>query len=193
MITSVCLTAPVSFEFNSLLCQRIPSVVSLRPDHGARPWGRATQEKPWGRVTQERPVSVAEMVGALRASGMPISAIAEAVRVERKTVYAWLNGVEARGDRLARIETLYRLLLQEEQGSLKWFYQYWDRTLSDGFTLRQALSAEQIEPARVQAALEALRPAVSRAMGAERRRAATQREEGPPGLLNLYLDTSVRG
>jgi hypothetical protein len=182
MIASFALRAP-EFVSNSFLGQRIPSVMSPKHDH---------RVSPWSRRAHELPLSATQMIEALKALGMPISAIAETVRVERKTVYAWLNGVAARSEKMTRIETLYRLLSAEEPGSLKWFYQYWDRTLADGLTLREALRSEQIDPERVRTALEALRPAVSRAMEAERKRAPAHREEGPPGLLNLYLDASAR-
>jgi hypothetical protein len=48
--------------------------------------------------------TVQDMVVSLRDNGLPISAIAEIAKVERKTVYSWLDGTDVRETNAARVE-----------------------------------------------------------------------------------------
>jgi hypothetical protein len=132
------------------------------------------------------------MAQSLKEAGLPVSAIAEMTGVERKTVYAWLDGTEARTAKLNRLEILHGLLGHEEVGALKWFHRYWERPLEGRGTLQQLLTSERIDPDRIRVALEKLRPAVVRAMASERRRAVEGAEEGPVGLMNFFLTATPK-
>lgn len=135
-----------------------------------------------------------EMTHGLKEAGMPISGLADMMGVERKTIYAWLDGTDARSANLGRLETLYGLLSREEPGLLKFLHRQWDRVLDDGVTLHSLLTAEPIDVIQVRAALDALRPGAVRAMERDRRR---EREGlvdgGPPGLANLSLTATLGG
>ena len=48
------------------------------------------------------PATAQEMIADLRQGGIPVSAIAEAMGVERKTIYAWLTGANLIGNKTLR-------------------------------------------------------------------------------------------
>ena len=106
-------------------------------------------------------LSLKDMVTKLRDGGLPIAAIAEVVKVERKTVYGWLDGVEPRELHAKRIETLYRLL-GKYGTDLRSLYRVWNRNLEHGFSIRHFLTAEPISELSVEAALDHLRLAMER-------------------------------
>lgn len=134
------------------------------------------------------PLSAAEMTRGLKEAGLPVSGLADMMGVERKTVYAWLDGSDARNAKLGRLEKLHDLLCREQPGALKWFYRHWDRSLEGGSTLHDLLVADSINGARVRAALDVLRPGVTRSMESDRKRVAEGwTDDGPPGLMNLHL------
>lgn len=127
-------------------------------------------------------VDVQEMVRSLREGGMPVAAIAEVARVERKTVYAWLEGGSAHPERESRLAEIHGLLTRSGMG-LHALWRFSARALPSGATLRQLLAAEALDAASVQAALEELRPAVQR----QARREA-ERLPPKPGARNPVLD-----
>lgn len=105
-----------------------------------------------------------DLVVELRDAGMPMSAIAELVGVQRKTVYSWLNdrivADPCNHDRLSEIATL---LLGEPLGSLKFLPRHWDRQLPDGMgTLKEILKSDPMNKLLARNALDALRPAILR-------------------------------
>lgn len=139
------------------------------------------------QVVAATPLSTVDMARGLKDAGLPVSAIAEIVGVERKSVYAWIDGKEARAGNLSRLEQLHSLFRNEPEGSLKWFHRYWERPL-DETTLRELLTALELDEGRIRAAIAVLRPAVTRALENERKR---EPEAGPPGLMNLHLSAGA--
>jgi hypothetical protein len=128
-----------------------------------------------------------EMVAALKQGGLPIAAISDVLDVERKTVYSWLdNGVEANPANYDRLRTVHALLSGEAPGALRLFHRFWTRAMPAGNSLKEVLTASEIDPRAVCAALDALRPAVTRAMVAERDR-KTLPENSPAASLTLNL------
>lgn len=109
-----------------------------------------------------------EMVQQLRAGGLPVSAIADVVDVERKTVYAWEVGNVPQPANAERLRQLHEVLSGEAEGTLRFLHRLWERRLPDGSTLRSLLLAPEIDVARARTAVEAFRPAAMRAMGASR-------------------------
>ena len=140
-------------------------------------WAQTNRIEPTGSYVHVAPREVAtaalldaqEMVQSLRKAGMPVAAIAEMARVERKTVYAWLDGSDARAERVSRLAEVYGLLLGTGV-DLRALWRVGERPLSAGATLRQLLKAETLDAPSVAAALEELRPAIDRHVQREAKR-----------------------
>jgi hypothetical protein len=104
------------------------------------------------------------MITNLRQGGLPISAMADAMRVERKTIYSWLNGSDIRSANNNRVSKIHALLCGVEDVDLRSLYRFWNADLDDKNTLRSLMTAENIDSSAVRAALNKLRPAALRAM-----------------------------
>jgi hypothetical protein len=127
------------------------------------------------------------MVSALKEGGMPIAAISDVLDVERKTVYSWLDdGVEANPTNYDRLRTVHALLSDEAPGALRLFHRFWNRATLAGGSLKEALTASEIDHNAVCTALDALRPAVNRAMAAEKDK-KIRWENSPAASLTLNL------
>lgn len=110
-----------------------------------------------------RVLSAGEMIKRLKVGGLPISAIADALAVERKTIYSWAEGGFPNPANADRLQQIFDLLGSEPDGHLRYLHRMWERTLPSGGTLRALLLAPQLDVARAKAAVDALRPAVERA------------------------------
>jgi hypothetical protein len=106
-------------------------------------------------------LSVKDMVTHLRDGGLPILAIAEIVKVERKTVYSWLDGVDAREAHARRVETLFEVLAKSKI-DLRSLYRIWNRTLEHGCSIRQMLTADFLSERAIKDALNVLGPALAK-------------------------------
>ena len=102
-----------------------------------------------------------EMVAQLRNGGLPVAAVAEILKVERKTVYAWLGGTYPHQANAARIETLYALL-GDGKVDLRNFYRVWNRKLEHLGSVHDLLTADYLDEPAIRSALEVLRPAIAR-------------------------------
>jgi hypothetical protein len=121
------------------------------------------------------------MIANLRKGGMPVSAIAEAMRVERKTIYAWLSGGDVRKDNLQRVAQVHTLLAGVSGVDTRGVYRFWNTKLDGNKTLRDLMIAGNIDELAVRSALDNLRPAALRAMASERKMS----RQGP---TNAVLD-----
>lgn len=65
----------------------------------------------------------------LKKEGLPISLIAEITFVERKSVYAWLNGGPIQQYNQARLEEIYSLLKKNKIADLRNLYRFWSRVV----------------------------------------------------------------
>jgi len=101
-----------------------------------------------------------DMVARLRGGGLPVAYLADILGVERKTVYAWLDGADPRDANASRIETLYRLL-GDGRLDLRSLHRVWNRRLEHGLTVRELLAAKDISVPAVQDALEMLSSALT--------------------------------
>jgi hypothetical protein len=113
----------------------------------------------WTKRNQEPKLDVLtprQIVLALRDGGMPVSAIAEAMRVERKTIYSWLSGGEVRGANAERAALVYRLLTAMPDIDLLIVYRFWN-TPVEGRTLRGLMCAEKLDEDLATVILERLR------------------------------------
>jgi hypothetical protein len=80
-------------------------------------------------------LTVQDMVMSLRDNGLPISAIAEIAKVERK-IYSWLDGTDVRETNAARVETLFRLL-DAAVIDYRSLHRVWNRNLSHGASVKE--------------------------------------------------------
>jgi hypothetical protein len=112
-----------------------------------------------------------EMIAELRANGLPISAIAEAMRVERKSIYSWLNGGDMRSANTQRTTQVHALLNGVAGVVSRGLYRFWNTPVDSKPTLRELMTAETIDEVATISALNKLRPAALRAMENERKMA----------------------
>ena len=89
-------------------------------------------------------LSAQDIVVEFRDQGMPISAIASMARVERKTVYSWINGASIKPENEDRISNIYRHLKKNKVASFGSLYRYINKNV-DNNTLAKALSVEDID------------------------------------------------
>jgi hypothetical protein len=128
-------------------------------------------------------LTVPEMVRAFRDNGLPISAIAEIAKVERKTVYSWLDGgVEVRGSKAARVEALYRLL-SGATSDYRSLYRVWNRKLDHAHSIKELLCASDLSEPAIRDALKELSPVIKRY---SERDASRQPSTGP--AINPLVD-----
>lgn len=114
-------------------------------------------------------VSAQEMIASLRKGGLPISAMAEAMRVERKSIYSWLSGGEMRSANTQRAAQLHRLFTGVAGVDVRGLYRFWNTPVAGKKTLRDLMVADSINETAAAAALNTLRPAALRAMETERK------------------------
>lgn len=99
-----------------------------------------------------------EIIKWLRDEGLPIAAIADIAKVERKSVYAWINGGVIKPQNQERLEKLYRLLSEGSSEHLLYLYRYWNRQLSTGSSLGALLREDILNSQVIKASLSELRP-----------------------------------
>jgi hypothetical protein len=127
------------------------------------------------------PATAQEMIADLRQGGIPVSAIAEAMGVERKTIYAWLTGGTVRPANIQRAAQVHALLTGVSGVDLRGLYRFWNANLIGNKTLRDLMIADNIDGSAVRSALDNLRPTALRAMASERKMS----RQGP---TNAVLD-----
>lgn len=127
------------------------------------------------------PATAQEMVTALRKGGMPVSAIADAMRVERKSVYAWLEGGVVRPANAQRIAQVHSLLTGVSGVDARGLYRFWNSALERGNTLRELMNAEIIDEPKVKLLLDRVSPAAQRLSTSEKKMRRT-------GTANAFLD-----
>ena len=98
-----------------------------------------------------------------RDEGLPIPAIADIAGVERKLIYAWMNGGPIRESNQERLENLYRLLSEKKQTELIHLYRFWNRQLMNGMSLSTLLCEDTLNFQAIKAALSELWPLALRA------------------------------
>lgn len=134
------------------------------------------------RPAQTRPVLTAQqMVTALRDGGMPMSAIAEAARVERKTVYSWLQGSGVRGDNTQRLEAIHALMTGVDGVDVRNLYRFWYSKVDGERTLRDVMASDEVSSPAVREIVQGLRTAALKAM-------ETERKMSRPGKGNPFHD-----
>jgi hypothetical protein len=125
------------------------------------------------------PLTVQQIVSSLRNGGMPVSAIAEAMRVERKTIYSWIAGVEVRGTHEQRAALVYSLMTGMPGIDIRNVYRFWNTPVA-GESLRDLMCDPAINKQRVKSLLNTLLPAARKARDSERK--MSQKGTGNPVL-----------
>lgn len=133
-------------------------------------------------ATRVSPLTAREIVSWFRDEGLPIVAIADIARVERKSVYAWINGGPIRQPNQERLEKLYSLLIDKKGTDLIHLYRFWNRQLASGITLRTLLSEEHLNTQAIKTALSELWPIACRI------KKITSDDQKNEGKSNPFLD-----
>lgn len=126
-------------------------------------------------------VTAQEMIASLRKGGLPISAIADAMHVERKSIYSWLNGGDMRSANTQRAAQLHNLFTGVAGVGARGLYRFWNIPIDGQKTLRDLIVADNINEAAAASALNKLRPAALRAM-------ETQQKMARQGTDNPAID-----
>ncbi len=136
------------------------------------------------------PATAQEMIADLRKGGIPVSAIAEAMGVERKTIYTWLSGGPVRPANNQRADLVHSLLTGVSGVDVRGVYRFWNTNLVGNKTLRDLMTANNIDESAVRSALDNLRPAALRAMASERKMS----RQGPTNsVLDEIPEASANG
>jgi hypothetical protein len=96
-------------------------------------------------ISESSGLTPSQIVIFFKNDGLPISAIAEIVKVQQKTVSAWLKEGAIQLHNQTRLETLYHLLIEEKQASLLHLYVFWNHKLSNGRSLSSLLKEPELQ------------------------------------------------
>lgn len=121
------------------------------------------QRTAYMRIAEEQirsllPLSSQEIVVWLREEGIPIAVIAEVAGVERKSVYAWLNGGAVKVHNQERLEKVYSLLNENKLTSLRHLYRFWSRSIIGEHSLASMLQQKVLDEMSIRNALAQLWP-----------------------------------
>lgn len=101
---------------------------------------------------------VTKIILSLRSEGIPLAAIANMARVERKSVYSWLNDGAIRLENQNRMEQIYDLLFNNKQANLLYLYRFWNMKIWNGISLNNLLSEKNLNTTAIKQALSKLWP-----------------------------------
>ena len=95
-------------------------------------------------VSVESPLSADQQLAYIRRElGISITDLAELLEVARPTIYAWMQGVEPRGEHHERLRRVAQLASEVEASGLVDVGRFLKRPLQDGATLLGLMKAEQ--------------------------------------------------
>lgn len=106
-------------------------------------------------------LNVQEIVELLKGNGFPTVAIAEMARVERKTIYSWVDGAQARPQHEERMRTLFQVLKDATGGDYRYVHRVWKAKGADGLTLRDYLVAESLDIVAIAKRIESLKESMA--------------------------------
>jgi len=94
----------------------------------------------------ERTATLQDITAEMRSAGFPVSAIAEIARVERKTVYSWLEGGNTPHRRhVERMSAIHSAMTEAAGGTTKGVFRSWGIKGPDGYSLRDILTAGEVD------------------------------------------------
>jgi hypothetical protein len=121
---------------------------------------------PWslgsGYDTAVVQLDFSEMVASLRDNGFPVTMIADLMKVERKSVYAWISGTQPRQDARERLSDAYPVLDDAFGGQFKTMHRVWRIKDADGITLAKLCAADQIDAVALKKFLAGIAPTIRR-------------------------------
>jgi hypothetical protein len=107
---------------------------------------QAGSTSPWAQPSPTRPLSMQERMSRFREGGLPVASIAEMARVERKTVYSWMDGTATpRQEHEDRVAVLHDLLEGPFSGNYKVLHRVWKSKGDDGLSLRDFLVSDELD------------------------------------------------
>jgi hypothetical protein len=162
-----------------------PSAIRIPP--------RTTLANPWAQPLPARALTVQERVSDFRDNGLPVATIAEMARVERKTVYSWLDGTATpRQEHEDRVATLHDLLQGPFNGNYKVMHRVWKAPGSDGIALRDLLTAEVVDIGAARQKLAEMAATIARYARIEASRGGAPRvsRDNPVISESLVVDVS---
>ena len=110
-----------------------------------------------------------EIIECLQSDGLPIAVIAEMMQVQRKSVYAWLDGGQINPPNEERLLCIDRLLNYPKSFKLKQLYRMWNREI-DGTTLRTLFKDDQLDQERINQMIQKLEPVAQKYQDQENQR-----------------------
>ena len=115
--------------------------------------------------------SVAQMLTAIRSSfGIGVSQLAKFLRVERPTVYAWLQSTnDPRFDNRKRIETIWGIAQVWASNGLPAHAAALDQVVADGQTIRYQLQQEHLRTFVIKSAIGSTAPTAKSKIAAGRK------------------------
>lgn len=102
-----------------------------------------------------------DMLQDFKNGGLPISAIATIMGVERKTIYAWLDGSPLKLANEDRVSSVYQVLNEGKTASYRNLYRYMSKKV-DGHTLLDVLSDDSFDEQLAKSILTKLWPMAER-------------------------------
>jgi hypothetical protein len=123
------------------------------------------------------------MISELHNSGLPVSAIADAMRVEKNHIYLWLRGSNICNANIQRVAQIHSLFTSVDGIDARGLYRFWNTPIDCNKTLRDFMSAETINMEVTVSVLNRLRPVALRAMENEHK--MTQQATSNPVLDDI--------
>lgn len=133
-----------------------------------------------------------EITSWLKEEGLPIAIIANILKVERKTIYAWLEGVAAKDHNQERLEEIYKLLSEGKQADLRNLYRLWNREITPGISLNILFSQEQLDDATIKKVLREFWPTAKKYMDWNKSNSANNKAEKNPILEEMPAVSPIR-
>lgn len=112
--------------------------------------------------TSAAQLDFSEMITNLRDNGFPVSLIADLMRVERKSVYAWFSGSQPRQDARDRLSEVYPILEEAFDGQYKTMHRLWKLKDADGMTLERLCTADPFDSGALKKFVTGFEPTIRR-------------------------------
>ncbi len=103
-------------------------------------------------------LSTSQIVKWMRDEGIPISTIADIMHVERKSIYAWLNGSACHDHNRERLEQVHSLLSENKIASLRNLYRFWSRKVLNNKSLAMFFHETPLDKHSIRMVLKELWP-----------------------------------
>lgn len=96
-------------------------------------------------VSEKKLPSPHEIVEWFREEGLPVSAISDMIKVQRRSVYSWLKNGSMKSNYQERLILIYELLSENKQAALKYLYHFWNCKIQNGKSLKFFLNQSNLD------------------------------------------------